>query len=178
MSHSLVPRLPQRRRLVWWTAYSVLVPSAAVLTVQSGCFAKVQIVATNVDQAIKASCKRLDYVGLKLDQEKAIRSFVSGQDVFLSLLTSSGASLLYHDELHDAKGKSSQRCHFWSCGITCHMTSMYRNFHKRRGASKCEFLGISCSNNVTSTQLHHLQSIHLCSVTSCHMTTSQRVYHL
>lgn len=68
--------------------------------------------ATSVDRAIEAACRRLGYVGLKAEQDKAIRSFLSGQDVFLSLPTGSGKSLCFaalpwiFDELHDGKGRS------------------------------------------------------------------------
>ena len=38
---------------------------------------------SRVDRAIEAACTKLGYAGLTLDQEKAVKSFVSGRDVFL-----------------------------------------------------------------------------------------------
>ena len=38
---------------------------------------------SRVDQAIETACTKLEYGELTPDQEKAAKSFVSGQDVFL-----------------------------------------------------------------------------------------------
>jgi len=45
------------------------------------------IVATRVIEAVR---RRLGYVGLETDQEKAFRSFINGRDVLESLTTGSG----------------------------------------------------------------------------------------
>ena len=83
--------------------YSVLVLSAGMLVEQFDWLAKVtshnyssaaqRMMATNVDRAIEVACRRLGYVGLKPQQEKAVKSFVSGRDV---LPTGSAAE----DEAH------------------------------------------------------------------------------
>jgi len=41
-------------------------------------------------KVIEAICRRLGYTGLKPDHEKAVRSFMNGQDLFESLTTSCG----------------------------------------------------------------------------------------
>ena len=67
---------------------------------------------SRIDRAIEAVCTNLGYAGLTPEQEKAVRSFVSGRDVFLSLPTGSGKSLCFaalpwiFDELHQRKGGS------------------------------------------------------------------------
>ena len=38
---------------------------------------------SRVDRAIETACTKLGYAGLTPDQEKVVKSFVSGQDVFL-----------------------------------------------------------------------------------------------
>ena len=67
---------------------------------------------SRVDRAIEAVCTNLGYAGLTPEQEKGVRSFVSGRDVFLSLPTGSGKSLCFaalpwiFDELHQQNGGS------------------------------------------------------------------------
>ena len=67
---------------------------------------------SGLDQAIEAACTKLGYAGLIPEQEKAVRSFVSGRDVFLSLPTGSGKSICFavllwiFNELHQRKGDS------------------------------------------------------------------------
>ena len=67
---------------------------------------------SRVDQAIEAACTKLGYARLIPEQEKAVRSFVSGRDEFLSLPTGSGKSVYFaalpwiYDELHQRKEDS------------------------------------------------------------------------
>ena len=67
---------------------------------------------SRVDRAIEAVCTKLGYAGLIPEQEKAVRSFVSSRDEFLSLPTGSGKSVCFavlpwiFNELHQRKGDS------------------------------------------------------------------------
>jgi len=63
-----------------------------MLADQSGCVSDI-IHGNNGDQeswAIKAVCRKLGYVELKLDHKKAVRSAMNSQDVLESLTTGSG----------------------------------------------------------------------------------------
>ena len=49
----------------------------------------------DVDQAIQTAIGKLGYTKLKNEQLSAIKGFVSGKDVFVSLPTGYGKSLIY-----------------------------------------------------------------------------------
>ena len=71
------------QKLVWWMAYSVLVPSTGSGPIRLLCEGDL-IHGNNGDQerwAIDAECRRLGYAGLKPDHEKAVRSFGNSRNV-------------------------------------------------------------------------------------------------
>ena len=49
----------------------------------------------DVNKAIAIAASRLGYAQLRPEQKKAVREFVNGSDVFVSLPTGSGKSLCY-----------------------------------------------------------------------------------
>ena len=49
----------------------------------------------DVDRAIQAACLKLGYSSLRKEQEQAVKNFVGGKDIFLSVPTGGGKSLCY-----------------------------------------------------------------------------------
>ena len=59
---------------------------------QEGVF---ELIKMDVDLAIKTAAERLGFKRLKEKQVEAIKAFISGKDVFVSLPTGCGKSLIY-----------------------------------------------------------------------------------
>ena len=59
---------------------------------QEGVF---ELIKMDVDLAIKTAAERLGFKRLKEKQVEAIKAFISGKDVFVSLPTACGKSLIY-----------------------------------------------------------------------------------
>ena len=73
-----------------------------------------------IDLAIRRAAEKLGYSKLRHQQVRAVKNFVQGNDVFVSLPTGSGKSLCYSillasfDSLFGADGRHLARCTFLS----------------------------------------------------------------
>ena len=54
-----------------------------------------KVMRDQVDRAVEAACTKFWYARMIPEQEKAVRSFVSGRDVFHSVPTGSGKSICF-----------------------------------------------------------------------------------
>ena len=53
----------------------------------------------DVDRAIQAACLKLGYSSLRKEQEQAVKNFVGGKYIFLSVPTGGGKTVLCYPSL-------------------------------------------------------------------------------